>query len=122
MQQIIDDLPHGEEIYRNLASRQIDEYPVFQTYHLGDGRGLIMRSFDYGHHNVIITEHESLDHYGAHSQHEQEEQKYHHSHHQASLGWGIAQLGSSIGWTIFLTALVVAFTLNCHPEFLDVIK
>ena len=122
VQQIIDDLPNGEEIYRNLASSQRGDYPTFQIYHLEDGRSLIMRSFDHRHYKVIMTEQESLNHYGAHSQHEEHEEKHHQSHHQASLGWGIAKLGSSIGWTIFLTALVVAFTLDCHPEFLDVIK
>ena len=132
MQQIIDDLPNGEEIYRNLARSQRGEYPTFQIYHLERGHSLIMRSFDHRHYNVIMTEQESLNHYGAHSQHEEheepEEQERQHrqsnrqSHHQASIGWGIAQLGSSMGWTIFLTALVVALTLDCHPEFLDVIK
>ena len=119
VQRIIDEDPHGEDIYRRLARRQRIERQAFQIHHLENGSSLVVRSFDCGDYAVIMTEAESLNHYGTHRQIAQSEK---HHHHNASTGWGIAQFGSSIGWSIFLAVLVIAITLHCHPEFLEVLK
>ena len=118
VQRLIDEHPGGQEIYHSLAQSQHDHHQRFQIHHLDTGQNLIMREFDYENQAVIMTESESLNHYGPHRRHEP------HQHHEnnRSIGAGIASLGSSIGWTIFLTALIIAVTLDCHPEFLDILK
>ena len=68
VQRIIDANPNGEDIYRNLARRHRTERQEFRIHHLDDGSSLVVRSFNYGNYAVIMTEDESLNHYGAHQQ------------------------------------------------------
>ena len=118
VQRLIDEHPEGQRIYHSLAQSQRNQYQRFRIHHLDGGQNLVMREFEYEDQAVIMTESESLNHYGPHRRHEPHE----HHEHNRSIGAGIASLGSSIGWTIFLTALIIAFTLDCHPEFLDILK
>ena len=117
IQRIIEQHPEGEEAYHVLAKLERENHTEFRIYHLDDEQIIVMRSFEYESQAVIMTENESLNHYGPHQATNHTDDNK--SEHRASIGWGVAKFGSEAVWAIFMIVLVLAITLNCNPGFLD---
>ena len=111
---LLDD-PVLQDTIETMAEKDTHgEEPEFSIHHRLEetpSQNIVTRWFPDEIHPIAMTEEESFYHYGSHQQQQPKQDT------KASTGWGLAMASHNLGWALFWITLIIALTLDCHPEF-----
>ena len=119
VRRILLDEPALQDIIEAMDEKDTHgDEPDFSIHHRLEetpSQNIVTRWFPGEIHPIAMTEKESFHHYGPHQQQQPQQPQ---QDTKASTGWGLARASYNLGWALFWIVLIIAFTLDCHPEFI----
>ena len=111
VRRMLQDAPALQDTIEAMAEKDTHgDKPEFSIHHRLEetpSQNIVTRWFPGEIDPIAMTEEEeSFHHYGPHQQQNKD-----------GAGWDPATVSYNLGWTLFWITIIIAITLNCHPEF-----